>query len=348
MLATRYILFATKPYSFPALRPIQTAIQNGSNSEAAWFTAGSARHIETPCPLLRTKKSVLQFDPHAIIVPGNVVPYSWPGLKIQIFHGLGEEKKGHYRITGFFDLYCTPGPFMTERFQKLASRHNHFLVRETGWSKLDGLDHDANRRRCKIDLAFDPDRPVLLFAPTFSPKYSSAEELVSAVERLREGPCQWLIKFHDIMDAKTIRKYEKMQGPGLVLWKSHDINPLMEASDLMITDTSSVAYEYLLMDRPIITYKATARQDKGINIDSPDQLGSAIERSLADPKEFSIQRSTYLKQLHPYTDRQSSYRILKAIEETIESGEHLKLNPALQKPQPSSNEIPRKNLDRRR
>jgi len=325
MRAKRYILFVTKPYSLAALKPIQEAIRDSSNDEAVWFTASSARHIETPGPLLKTKEEVLQFNPHAIIVPGNVVPYSWPGLKVQVFHGLGEEKKGHYRITGFFDLYCTPGPFITEKFEKLASRHKHFLVRETGWSKLDGLDPGASRRRCKIDLALDPDRPLLLFAPTFSPKYSAAEHLGSAVEHLRAKPYQWVVKFHDLMDTKTVLRYERMQGPGLILSKTHDIIPLMEASDLMITDTSSVAYEYLLLDRPIVTYGATARQDKGINIDSPDQLHSAIERSLADPREFSISRSIYLRELHPYTDRQSSHRILKAIRDVLESGECLKL-----------------------
>ena len=37
-----------------------------------------------------------------------------------IIFGLCEEKKGHYGITGFFDLYCTPGPLITEKFQELA------------------------------------------------------------------------------------------------------------------------------------------------------------------------------------------------------------------------------------
>jgi len=45
---------------------------------------------------------VVAYNPDVVIVPGNVVPHFWPGLKVQIFHGLGEEKRGHYRITGFF------------------------------------------------------------------------------------------------------------------------------------------------------------------------------------------------------------------------------------------------------
>ncbi len=37
-----------------------------------------------------------------------------PGLKVQVFHGLNEDKRGiDYRERGLFDLYCTEGPIRT-------------------------------------------------------------------------------------------------------------------------------------------------------------------------------------------------------------------------------------------
>ena len=66
--------------------------------------------------MLKSSEQVKFFSPDAIIVPGNVVPDFWPGIKVQIFHGLCEEKIGHYDITGFFDLYCTPSFYITDKF----------------------------------------------------------------------------------------------------------------------------------------------------------------------------------------------------------------------------------------
>ncbi len=135
---SRYLLFVTKSYSLSVLQPLANYI-NGRGDTARWYMGGSASKLVAPGQALRGNSQVFDFQPTAVLVPGNVVPHYWPGLKVQIFHGLGEEKPGHYRITGFFDLYCTPGPYITSRFDKLAGKHGHFLVRETGWPKLGGI-----------------------------------------------------------------------------------------------------------------------------------------------------------------------------------------------------------------
>ena len=151
---------------------------------------------------------VTKYEPDAVIVPGNVVPHFWPGLKVQIFHGLGEEKKGHYRITGFFDLYCTPGPHMTEKFQTLSEKHGHFLVKETGWPKLDTLN-TSNQIQRKIFFGLQKNNPIILYAPTFSPRYTSAPALLSTIIHLCNlKSFHWFIKFHPLMDSNTILKYK--------------------------------------------------------------------------------------------------------------------------------------------
>ncbi len=327
MVATRYLLLVTKPYSFSILEPVQQAIREASSGEVRWYVAAAARTRESPGDRIETNAEVMDFNPDAVIVPGNVVPHFWPGLKVQIFHGLGEEKKGHYRITGFFDLYCTPGPFMTGRFNGLAAKKGHFLVRETGWPKLDRLDLSTSIKRKKRSLGLNPDRPVILYAPTFSPKYSSADDLLSTIKSMLHVPYQWIVKFHDLMDKTTVSEFKALQCERLRVLDTNDILPAMEASDVLVTDTSSVAYEYLFLDRPLITYRATSRIDKGINIMQPDALFGAIERSIADPAEFASNREFYRKQLHPYRDGKSSRRVIRAVEEVLESGAAKRLRP---------------------
>ena len=320
----KLLLFITKPYSFSILEPVQDAAEQ-SGFPVRWFMTSSIKTISPAMKFLSSIDDVTKYEPDAVIVPGNVVPHFWPGLKVQIFHGLGEEKRGHYRITGFFDLYCTPGPHMTNNFQALSEKHGHFLVKETGWPKLDTLD-TSNQIQRKIFFGLQKDDPIILYAPTFSPRYSSAPALLSAITRLcNVKPFHWFIKFHPLMNINTISKYKSIQKDNIKIIDDPDLIPAMEASDILITDTSSVAYEYLIFDRPIITYNALTRKDKGINLTNPDDLENAIEVSLASPKKFTSNRLLYLNQLHPYRDGKSSERIIKTIQAVLDSKEHLYL-----------------------
>jgi len=313
----RYLLFVTKPYSIAVLKPVADFI-NGRGDTAMWYMGGSVRNMPAPGPVLRGKLDVVNFQPTAVLVPGNVVPYHWPGLKVQIFHGLGEEKPGHYRITGFFDLYCTPGPYITSRFEKLARKHGHFFVRETGWPKLDRLNNAASIESAKAKLGLDATDKVILYAPTFSPRFSSAADLLPAVKALATEGYKWIIKFHDLEDKELANGYRDALGNRAIFPSTPDISPLLEAADIMLTDTSSVAYEFLPLDRSIITYRATARVDKGINITQADELGTAIQRSIDQPSEFSDKRHDYLAQLHPHNDGQSASRVVAAIDEIVD------------------------------
>ena len=95
----------------------------------------------------------------------------------------------------------------------------------------------------------------------------------------------------------------------------------MESADILITDTSSVAYEYLLFNRPIITYKAKTRFEKGLNILQSDDLIGAIVRSIEDPDEFKESRDEILNDIHPYQDGKSSKRLVETISAFIKNKE---------------------------
>lgn len=73
-----------------------------SGHTVKWFTASSAKVISPTKELLSSSDDVTKYKPDAVIVPGNIVPDFWPGLKVQIFHGLGEEKKRSLPNNRFF------------------------------------------------------------------------------------------------------------------------------------------------------------------------------------------------------------------------------------------------------
>ena len=327
----KYLFFVTKPYSFSILEPIDQFINNSGNGETAWFTASTAKDIIPNGKLLKTTEEVMAFNPNAVLVPGNIVPNYWPGIKVQIFHGMDDEVKGFYNINGQFDLYCTHGRESTARFKKLAQKYKYFTVKETGWPKLDTLFTKINSKLNSKEnlikkIGFDPHKPILLYAPTFPPKYTSANELFTEIIKLKDK-YQWLIKFHTLMDEKVQNKYREFVSGSFKIIDENNILPYFIISDILITDTSSVAYEFLPLDRPIITYKAIARTDKGINIIDAKDLHGAITRSLLDSTEFSENRQFYLDEIHFYADGRSSERVINAINDSITANIFSKFKP---------------------
>jgi len=331
----KWLFFVTKPYSFSILEPIQNAITESDYGIVKWFSASSATNYSCPGDQLKSNEEVSDYNPDAVIVPGNIVPHFWPGLKVQIFHGLDEEVKGFYNITGFFDLYCTTGPVMTGKFSTLAKNKKHFLVRETGWPKLDPIYNNKwsfgdQKDQLISQYELSPGLPIILYAPTFPSKYTSAPDLLGSIRQLQKHDYNWIIKFHSLMDESIKEKYKKLDSNNFRIVDELNIIPIMAGSDIMITDTSSVAYEFLHFDRPLITYQAIARREKGIDIQDPSELSSAIERSLNNLDEFSGNRETCLKDIHPYSDGNSSNRVLKGIAEILADGLQ---NDLKQKPQ---------------
>ena len=330
----KYLFFVTKPYSFSILKPIQDSITESNSGTVKWFAASSAVNFSSPGDQIKSNGAVRDYNPDVVLVPGNIVPHYWPGLKVQVFHGLDEEVKGFYNITGFFDLYCTTGPVMTENFLKIAKQKKHFLVKETGWPKLDPVYNNKwifNDRKSHLIDKYDlnPELPVLLYAPTFPTKYTSAPDLHDSIKNLNNGKFNWIIKFHPLMDKLIQGQYKQLENKNLRVVDELNILPIMAGSDLLITDTSSVAYEFLSFDRPLITYKAIARKDKGINIQHPTDLSSDRERRLMNPDEFSTNRASCLREIHPYSDGLSSSRLLKVIETVLMDELH---NELKQKP----------------
>lgn len=120
------------------------------------------------------------------------------------------------------------------------------------------------------------------------------------------------------MDPEIIASYRELCGDYCEVVEEQNILPCLQAADILITDTSSVAYEFMSLDRPIITYRTAARQDKGIDIQSPVELAGAIRQSLAYPDEFSKSRQNYLSEIHPHNDGESSRRVVEAIESILE------------------------------
>jgi hypothetical protein len=304
-----YLFYIEHDYSYEILRPLQKEIQK-QGDHVCWFLVGKQinNHLSKAEHELKTVEEVIEYDPQACFVPGNTIPNFIPGLKVQVFHSLEWKKKTTFRIRDCFDLYCTHGPSTTNTFNILKQKHQHFDVIETGWPKTDALFE-------AIPVNFPEARgPIILYAPTFSPKLTSAAELYDSIKKLsKQQSWFWIIKFHPKMNPKLVDQYRKIEGKNLKIIEQDSIAPLLKSAELMVSDTSSVIGEFALLKKPTITLNNAMPDDYIINISNHTELESAINAVLADKTAIFKEVAEYAKQLHPYYDGQSSQRVLKAV-----------------------------------
>ena len=319
-----YLFYIEHDFSYEILRPLQKEIQK-QGDRVYWFLAGKQinNHLSMAEHELKTVKEVIEYDPQACFVPGNTIPNFIPGLKVQVFHSLEWKKKTTFRIRDCFDLYCTHGPSTTNTFNILKQKHQHFDVIETGWPKTDALFE-------AIPVNFPEARgPIILYAPTFSPKLTSAAELYDSIKKLsKQQSWFWIIKFHPKMNPKLVDQYRKIEGKNLKIIEQDSIAPLLKSAELMVSDTSSVIGEFALLKKPTITLNNAMPDDYIINISNHTELESAINAILADKTAIFKEVAEYAKQLHPYYDGQSSQRVLKAVTSMSEKNlDYLKPKP---------------------
>lgn len=191
--------------------------------------------------------------------------------RVNFFHG----------VAGKYDLDRPAGlPMGFEHYDRVAfinrDRMRRYLeagvVTEAqaaliGYPKLDRLAAGAVDGRAVREMAgLDSTRPTVLYAPTYSP----ASSLHLAGERIVEGLASAgfnvLVKLHDrSLDADARytggidwrARMRALERQGRVSYaEAPDVSPYLAAADLMVTDHSSVGFEYLVLDRPLIVFDA--------------------------------------------------------------------------------------------
>jgi CDP-glycerol glycerophosphotransferase (TagB/SpsB family) len=316
-------LFCKNPYAFGILRPIYDELIK-RNHPVKWFVPKKIVEkfpFKEECDYTTSIQDIYDYKSDVIFTPGNGMPYYLRGFKTQVFHGLAGEKKGHFRIRHYFDLYLTQGPYFTNRFKKLANKHKDFEVFETGWPKLDQLFREQNSHSDEKKSLLEKHncKRIVLYAPTFSPSLTSTTELKSELFKLAIKGNLVLIKFHDLMDKTVVAEYKEIckKEENAIVIEDNNIIKYLILADILISDTSSVVYEFLLLDKPVITLNSSSKNIKWKDISKGLELGTAFEKTIVDD-EFKSQRRWIIDNYHPYNDGLSSARMVDALEKHIE------------------------------
>lgn len=322
----KYLFFVNQPYSYSILRPLQDEIRKRGD-EVAWFVAGcTAAPLRSDEIHLETVADVMKYNAIATFVPGDWVPYFFPGIKVEVFHGMARNKRGHssedesdhYRIRGWFDLYCTHAERDTAKFRELAQAHRHFSVAHTGWPKLDPLlsqPEFGQRERAQGEL------PVVFYASTFSQSVTSAPDLVNKIGELsRSGRWKFIVTLHPKMDSDVVEQYRNLAGENLRFVESdEDLLPILPEADVMLCDTSSIMFEFMFLDRPVVTYRTKMPGPYLINVGEVADVEGALTQALEYPAELMAQTRALCNELHSFRDGCSSARVIDSVDEFLEN-----------------------------
>lgn len=324
----RILLFCENRYAIDILNPLQEYVtDNNLPHEVMWYIHKPKISTFEYASKVRWTNSIQEaydFSPEAVFVPGNIVPYYLPGVKIQVFHGYAAEKKDHWIIRRYFDTYFTQGPYFTNHFKALSEEYGDFEVVETGWPKQDWIKrnlhtYDAERQRL---LDSTGRKSIILYAPTFSPKLTSLP-LEGMKERLGElaehNDALVVMKFHPLTRkewADEYRAWAESKDNVIFVNQGENITKYQLMSDVLISDTSSTVYEFLLLSRPVITVRTIAKDIYWENTATPDGLEEAYRRAMNDPEAIA-RRQWIVDNYDPYLDGHVCERMLNAAADYI-------------------------------
>jgi Putative glycosyl/glycerophosphate transferases involved in teichoic acid biosynthesis TagF/TagB/EpsJ/RodC len=247
-------------------------------------------------------------------------PYQMPEIKkIAIFHGMAKVNMFDVRH-GQVDLSLIMGDYTAEKFDELGRRYE--IV---GYPKIDGLFNgsiDVNHYRHKLGI--DNHKKTILYAPSWN-KGGSIEHLWNHLPEIAQE-YNFLVKLHDKSVAQWRPKISKYTN--IILIDDPDVVPYYLLADVMISDYSSVIFEYAVLDKPIVLFNSNVKinpngicykwRDIGMNVENVTELQEAIKLSLMNPKEFSDKRLFYAKQIFKYRDGLSAKRAAEKIVEFCE------------------------------
>lgn len=321
-------MFCENRYAIDILNPLQEYVtDNNLPHEVMWYIHKPKISTFEYASKVRWTNSIQEaydFSPEAVFVPGNIVPYYLPGVKIQVFHGYAAEKKDHWIIRRYFDTYFTQGPYFTSHFKALSEEYGDFEVVETGWPKQDWIKrnlhtYDAERQRL---LDSTGRKRIILYAPTFSPKLTSLP-LEGMKERLGElaerNDALVVMKFHPLTRKEWVDEYRawaESKDNVIFVNQGENITKYQLMSDVLISDTSSTVYEFLLLSRPVITVRTIAKDIYWENTATPDGLEEAYRRAMNDPEAIA-RRQWIVDNYDPYLDGHVCERMLNAAADYI-------------------------------
>ena len=237
-----------------------------------------------------------------------------------------------------FSRLLSPSPFATDRFASawdLDATGQRYKILEEGYPRNDRLINAAPEEREQIrkSMGID-DKKVILYAPTWRDNqhvsgegytYKAEADFDKLQRELGDG---YIILFRAHYLVANSFDFDRYDGFVRDVSSYDDINDLYIASDILVTDYSSVFFDWANLERPVIFFmydlEQYANEMRGFYL-SLDELPGPIVRDEdaliaeirgADGWKPDEKYLTFKERFNPYEDGRSSKRVLTSIIES--------------------------------
>jgi len=319
----RVLVEMRTPVYHSVLSPICEAIRDQIPTASIQYTSEYPDRIRGLVPagqfMTHADAEWTRFDLYLNADPWAAVRLRRCARRVNFFHG----------VAGKYDLDRPVGlPIGLDQYDRIAFINRDRMERYrdaglvtgtqavlVGYPKLDRLalgKIDAGSVRAS--LGFDNGRRIVLYAPTYSPASSLHFAGEAIIEALATTGFNVVVKLHDrSLDSdprytagidwrQRLRALEQLGRVRHV--ETPDVSPLLAAADLMVTDHSSVGFEYLVLDRPLIVFdtpglieaarinpeKVALLRSAATVVATAQELESAARESIAVPERLSRER----------------------------------------------------------
>jgi len=234
---------------------------------------GEKTFLRTPKVIIRSRREVQSLDGVIFFLSNSVVPSSNYGNSPTIFHehgtsdkryGGGFQEKAKRKLSKY-DYIFLSGPKNQKRLEEMDLHFSKAKLVKVGGLRFDAyLSGDFSRekelKRLKIK---DTSRKNILYAPTWSFGKGTLKKYGYRFAKEITQKFNLIIRphYHDQSYSTYLKLKCMLEGIKHVYFSNssniikHDTFNDFMIADLMISDMSSVIYEFLIMQRPIIIAK---------------------------------------------------------------------------------------------
>ena len=242
-------------------------------------------------------------------------------------------KKNFRDNTETWDYLVSQNSYSTKIFRRAFAFHKDIL--EVGYPRNDLLfkkNNDENIAKLKAELGLPLDKRIILYAPTWRDnefygkgryKFDPHLDFSKLQDELQEDTVL-IVKYHYlIMDQIDLSPYKSFIYS---YDASYDISSLYLVSDMLITDYSSVMFDFNILQRPmffycydLVEYKDTLRgfyfdfldEAPGPVVLTTDELIQAIKDY--NPEQYKSKQKAFTLKYNHIDDGQASKRIVELI-----------------------------------
>lgn len=233
-----------------------------------------------------------------------------------------------------FIEHAFQGAFRSRRFLSTGYPRNDILF---GWPEKNSTAYKLSQLNVdigtigKVKNAMGIGKIICLYAPTYRKNMTSPFDSVIDLDALSDFAVRHnlliVLKLHPVVQGRgNFHGY-----PNIVTYDSlGDIYPLMPLCDILITDYSSIYFDYLLLNRPIVFFPYDLgnylEEDSDMYFDydgmtpgpkcrTQEELENELEKIISKegPDDYAATRQRVSAFTHDYQDNRSSHRLIKEL-----------------------------------